>query len=122
MWGIIGVSMKRFSYLLIGIGILFSTGIYFITTDITLFVNVLIPYAVAALGIGVCVKKKFVFPLFFILVWVTGYNVVYIILKLFKIGDLYSYQGRIFVQLFLPLIIGLIAQRYKEVANENHRT
>lgn len=123
VWGIIGrVSMKQFSYYLIGIGILFSVVIYFITSDATLFVNVLLPYAVAALGIGVCVKKNFVFPLFFILVWVTGYNLAYVILKLFKIGNLYSYKGRIFLQLFLPLIIGLIAQRYKEVINENHRT
>jgi len=103
--------MKRISYICIAAGILSSVVIYIFTRDVWLFIDFIIPYAVAAFGIKQCIKKNFLIPLMTILVWASGYNIIYIVLMNMSKIDLYDFKGRIFVQLFIPLILGRWLQK-----------
>lgn|SRR5574344_658371 len=106
-----GVHMKKLSYICIAAGIVSSVVIYVFTGNVWLFINFIIPYAVAAFGIKQCIKKNFLIPLMTILVWASVYNIIYIVSKSMGIIDLYDYKGRIFVQLFIPLFVGLWLQK-----------
>lgn len=112
--------MRRLCCLMIGIGIL-MTMVYAISVqgvfDLIMFA---MPYIVATIGLPLCIKKEYMFPITSLLLTVTIYNFIYFILKYIVDIDIFEVKWRIPVQYAIPLMIGYILQyRYENRESGN---
>lgn len=100
--------MKKLCFFMIGIGIILTIFFSFNSKPFDIFCFA-IPYIIAAVGLPVCEKKDYMFPITFLLVFVTVYNLGYFIVKPFDV-DLMHTIWRMPCQYVLPLVVGNILQ------------
>lgn len=108
--------MRRVSYFCFGIGILISLYIYITRDSIWDFLNAIIIYTMLSFGLKRCNNQKSLANITFFAIWVTIYNIVFVILFNISSIDLLKVEWRYFVQLFIPFLIITIL-KYKQVDN-----
>lgn len=102
--------LKRFLFIMIVIGFLFTIGISLVFKNIYFSIAFFIPYGIAMVFKNKIIIKKKYLPISVILLWSTIYNVFYLSQCKTELDDYYSF-GQILFRLALPLIIGIIANK-----------
>ena len=100
--------MKKLCFFLISIGIIMTVFYCFIGKPLDIL-GFGMPYIIAAIGLPVCEKKKHMFPITCLLIFITIYNLAYFVARPFHV-DLMHVMWRIPIQYVLPLLIGNILQ------------
>lgn len=89
--------------------------------EIELMVNILIPI-VGMLIIMYLSKEKYQHKISrFFTVWITGYNLLYIVLSICLNINLYEKSYRIAIQLIVPFLYGLIVKRIENMTTNDEK-
>lgn len=105
--------MRRINYLCLGIGILISLYIFIFKNNVWNFIDTFSVYAILSIGIKKYSDKSSEKRITFFNLWVTIYNLLYVLLINLSDADLLGVNWRYFVQLLIPFIIITINKFYE---------
>lgn len=100
--------MKRINYLFTALGTICALLSFVLYADIYVFISMMVIYLMFSIGIRRCNKKSEIIFLTILDVWITLYNILYIILRYSNIIDLYSVKWRFELQFMIPFLIAYI--------------
>jgi hypothetical protein len=86
--------------------------------DIMLFLNQMIPVVTIFILLFLCKKDVHFNIMLLFSVWITIYNIFYVILRILNKADLYNVSYRVIIQLFVPFIIALFLKRFQDFKEE----
>lgn len=112
-----GVIMRKIIISCTLVGILILIISMKIEFDIWIFLDQMILISAMIFGLFFCKKKLALEIMNFFSIWVTMYNVMYIILKAVNAIDLYNVPWRIPFQLIIPFIVSFLIKRIHEFGN-----
>jgi hypothetical protein len=112
-------NLKKLVSILCGVGGLILVVVcQVIQLDILLFLNQMIPVVTIFILFLLCKKDVHFNIMLLFSVWITIYNIFYVILRILNKADLYDVSYRVILQLFIPFIIALFLKRFQDFKEE----
>lgn len=97
--------LRRVNNLIIALGYLMVLYSFIIKVDIWSLLNMVVPYSMLAIGVCKVGDEKKLVPITFFNIWITVYNIIYLIEKCTQGIDLFAVSWHTFAQYFIPFIV-----------------